>query len=217
MAEQDIEVFLDESTLGTAGVSKLRAIAARAKLLEPLLAGSLTSSQALVLARLIANTTEFELRSITQLLVAGSLGLDTWHRIMASEVSSGHAASALAASSMAEPDAPLLDSLRPKVQEQFGYLNRFRGRLLSGELLLGQEAVAYAGLYGAATWAVGQNVHRDLRFQKGATVYVNVLGATEHCVKCIDEEAKGWVPIGELSPIGSRDCKVRCACYFLYA
>jgi hypothetical protein len=36
--------------------------------------------------------------------------------------------------------------------------------------------------------------------------------ASDSCEGCIREERRGWVAIGELVPIGDRNCLTRCRC-----
>jgi hypothetical protein len=50
----------------------------------------------------------------------------------------------------------------------------------------------------------------------GKTEEENQLHPAEHCQSCLDEAARGWVPIGTLIPIGQRDCLGRCRCTISY-
>jgi hypothetical protein len=42
------------------------------------------------------------------------------------------------------------------------------------------------------------------------------LGIAEHCPECLADSARGFVRIGTLGSIGSRQCRTNCACRFLY-
>lgn len=45
----------------------------------------------------------------------------------------------------------------------------------------------------------------------------NVLHPADHCDGCLGEDARGWVPIGQLVPIGRRDCLTHCRCSMQFA
>ena len=57
--------------------------------------------------------------------------------------------------------------------------------------------------------------------EQGKTECRNVLGPADHCEganSCIEQTAKGWVPIGggAMVPIGSRLCLSNCRCRLEY-
>jgi hypothetical protein len=51
---------------------------------------------------------------------------------------------------------------------------------------------------------------------RGFDLYLNVLSDAEHCGGCIEETAKGWIPVGTGTPIGARDCMSGCKCHWEY-
>lgn len=71
-------------------------------------------------------------------------------------------------------------------------------------------------------YALGQ---REAALAAGLKYERNVLTAAEHCTPrpgddtpdCPGETSRGWVPIGELSPIGARVCMSNCKCFLEFS
>ncbi len=93
--------------------------------------------------------------------------------------------------------------IRDAEDDTYLHSARFISRLLS-------YVEAARGTYEAARNASSQDA--------GYTMERSVLGGETHsCQQCLDEDAKGWSPIGSLIPIGERTCLNNCRCSFLYS
>ena len=57
--------------------------------------------------------------------------------------------------------------------------------------------------------SIKRDEHKDAGFDEERSVLDE--GAL-HCADCPAEAAKGWVPVGELTPIGERECMTKCRC-----
>lgn len=101
------------------------------------------------------------------------------------------------------------------VRSQYVYLNKFAGQISAG-LTLDGRFIGRVQLYAEAArrtfYAFLSVVMRD----KGYTEERNILHPAEHCDGCVGETARGWVDIGELIPVGERDCLGRCKCTIEY-
>lgn len=106
--------------------------------------------------------------------------------------------------------------LGPRLKTQYKYLDNFAGQVSRGEVALDGRFLQRADLYGQAGrgtyWQVNSRVHNEA----GYTEERNVLNEAEHCDGCLAESARGWVSIGELVPIGERDCHANDRCEIEY-
>jgi hypothetical protein len=156
------------------------------------------------------------MQQLAQELRAGQLSGETWYVEMRQLVKDVHLYNAAAAkggwAQLAEQDYGRVGRL---VREQYRYLNRFaeqigQGLPLDGRFL--QRAQLYAEAGRRTFYALMGSVMRD----KGLTEERNLLHVAEHCQDCIDQTVRGWVPIGSLMPVGTRDCLGRCKCSIDY-
>jgi hypothetical protein len=99
------------------------------------------------------------------------------------------------------------------VKVQYGFFNDFAALVESGQVLPGQGLIGRAGLYGANAYPIYQYFVGDREKAAGAKEERNILGSRgASCSGCIGESARGWVKIGKMIPIGSRQCRARCRC-----
>lgn len=103
--------------------------------------------------------------------------------------------------------------LTAQVVAQESYLKNFEAQVVAGSQ--SPEGIpARAAMYGHAVWGTALNTQRQVVIDSGEmTEEINILGGENHCEECPAESAKGWVPIGTLKPIGSRQCLVLCRCH----
>lgn len=99
-----------------------------------------------------------------------------------------------------------------RMKEQLKFLDNF-ARDIDRGLPLDGRFLRRAGLYALSG---RETAHRTQTLQMQTRAFDeerSVLGVAEHCPVCVDEAAKGWVPIGTLIPIGRRQClgNDRCA------
>lgn len=102
-----------------------------------------------------------------------------------------------------------------RVREQYGYLAQFVDEMKAGlpaDGIAARRAESYADAGRTAYHAVERNAQRDA----GATEERSVLSPADHCDECIVEDAKGFQPIGQMKPIGQRECLNGCQCRVEY-
>lgn len=158
-----------------------------------------------------------DMKACARQLIDGQITLDEFQRRVAAMIESNfwEAAFALFGPSLWLFPAILL-LVKQLVEQQLAWLRglvldiRFGRQRLDGTLL------RRIGLYGSAAWSALLEFSRRLAVIQGYTSEMNVLGMAEHCQGCIDETAKGWVPIGALVPIGQRTCLSNCKCRYVF-
>lgn len=104
------------------------------------------------------------------------------------------------------------------LRREFSYLNRFANELdnIPVNAVLTDEFVRRAGSYANAGYSTYQSGVRAREIRFGGRQERNVLGAADHCEECLEMTARGWVPAGTLTPIGSRICNSGCRCYYQF-
>lgn len=157
------------------------------------------------------------MRDMSDALRQGKMSLPKWQNAMRREMKNIHLWNAAGArGGWAQMSAADFGRLGPAMKRQYQYLERFavqieQGLPLDGRFLRRAEMYAEAGR--GTYHQVDELAHRE----RGHTQERNILDAgAESCGECEDESSRGWVPIGELVPIGGRTCKTRCRCFIEY-
>lgn len=149
-------------------------------------------------------------------LVSGLLRLAGWFTGSLDQLVSHHFGGLLALTNGATPPDPALADLEARVNQQAGYLARFRKAIADG-LPLGPGAIARAASYGDAIWSTAGNVFRGMHVATKAEER-RFLGSAvlDHCEVCPEQAGLGWQPIGTLPEIGDTPCGIHCGCRFAY-
>lgn len=101
------------------------------------------------------------------------------------------------------------------LRDQYGYLRNLAVAIAGGLLLdgrFGQRMTMYVQA-GRATYHRTERAEMALR---GFNEERNLRSAADSCAGCLAASASGWVPIGTLTPVGSRDCMSNCRCALEY-
>lgn len=146
-----------------------------------------------------------------------SVPADEWALRMAGiSVTSALVAGAFAAGGWAQ-----LDLVRRDVEEhlaaELGYLDAFADDVADGRVPRDGRFVRRAMLYGAAGWGLYMLLRGREARRRGYGEERSILDpGAEHCAECAGEADRGWRPLGELVPIGSRQCRGGCRCRMEY-
>ncbi len=120
-------------------------------------------------------------------------------------------AAALARGGFAAIDHDTALLVGERLAVQFGYLDAFAASVQGGEF--GPAAVARLMQYGsAAIRGTFSAVVRQDAGKRGLTQERNILGSSDSCRECPALSAQGWVALGSLPEVGSRECYGNCAC-----
>lgn len=150
-------------------------------------------------------------------LRSGRISLIEWERLMRINIKDAHLYSrALAKGGWAQMTQSDFGKVGRVVKDQYAYLNRFASQLEDG-LLLDGRFVARTEMYVEAGRSSYYNALDEVQLLAGFEFEQNILHSAEHCNGCIEETAKGVVPIGSLLQIGDRDCLTRCKCEKVYS
>lgn len=156
---------------------------------------------------------QLRVRDLSNQLRTGSVSLDTWWQEMRTAVKDANLYSAAAArGGWAQMTAADYGAVGAAVKKQYAYLDRFVGELDAGGVALDGRFLRRAMSYLDSGRVMYERVTETMDEDRGMTEERNLLGVAEHCADCLGETARGWVPIGELIPIGDRICRNHCRC-----
>jgi hypothetical protein len=158
-----------------------------------------------------------DMSSLTAALRSGYATVAEWQLGMARLVRTNHlAAAAAAAGGVAQLDEGARNLVQKKIETQLGHLEKFAKQVETGRQPLGGQFDLRVKMYSNSARGTGHTIARQVAITAGVEMARNVLGDAEHCSDCLDESAKGTVPIDELSEPGTRQCLVNCQCTIEY-
>lgn len=164
------------------------------------------------------------LRTLAESLRSGQITLAEFQTSMIREVKSAalsHAAAAKGGwAQMTQADYGRVGRfLRQGIgnqQGQYEYLARFIEDIESGRQPLNGAFLRRAEMYAQGGRTLYHEVERREMGKLGFDQERSVLSGAEHCPGCISEAQRRWVAIGEIVPIGQRDCKSNDRCRIIY-
>lgn len=165
----------------------------------------------------VTDAAKARVTATSQALLDGKLSLVDWQTQMMAAIKDAHLTAAMAAHGgrdmMSNADWGWTGQ---RIREQYDYLRNFAAEVANGQQPMDGRLTNRATLYSdAATSTYEAMQARDAKNSGQAMEERNVLGPvkTEHCSGCLAENARGWVPLGALVPVGQRSpCRSRCRC-----
>lgn len=150
-------------------------------------------------------------------LQAGRLTLAEWQVATARQLKAAHLASAAAArggwAQMTQAD---YGRVGHRLRDEYAYLSRLAGQIADGTQALDGRLLTRLTLYAQGPRGTYHEQERAGMREAGYIEERNQLGGGESCDGCQAQTARGWVPIGSLTPVGARDCLSNCKCALQY-
>jgi hypothetical protein len=159
-----------------------------------------------------------EVQRLSRALVNGNMSIAEWQLSTAKEIKSMHLASAsLAKGGWAQMGPREFGKVGNTLRNEYGYLAKFGEQVKSGEQKLDGSLISRANLYAQGSRGTYHAIEAQGMLAEGKEQCRNVLGGSDHnCQGCLDETAKGWQMVGEMIPIGERECMANCRCSVEY-
>jgi hypothetical protein len=179
-------------------------------------------AQATVRAELDAtlDRAEKNIISLAESLRTGRISLADWQAQMAREIKNIHLASgALAKGGWSQMAPADWGRVGQKLRFHYERLGNFARQIADGTQRLDGTLARRAALYVQAGRNTYHAVEQREMLARGMVEERNIRHAGDSCEgenSCIGESARGWVPIGEMVPIGARICLSRCRCSVEY-
>lgn len=99
---------------------------------------------------------------------------------------------------------------------QYTFLRDFGKQVAAGKQVLDGRFLARMVLYAREGRTLYHITEVREHLIRGFTKYKNVLHPADHCSDCVAQTEKGFVEIGELIPIGDRQCRSNDKCSYAY-
>lgn len=158
-----------------------------------------------------------KLKSLAAKLTKGEINFAEWQLQSMATIKALHVGMALAANGGLNNTSPSdLGYIGNLVKEQYKYFRNMVKDIRQGKQSLDGSLIARVGLYAQASRGTYEDMVERAAKSEGATESKSELGAADHCAECVSESQRGWVPIGDLIPIGDRTCKQNCHCMIVY-
>jgi hypothetical protein len=161
-------------------------------------------------------------------LLKGDLPIGLWQSLMRDEVMAMHLVAAAATAGGFERALSRAETLRPMLGFHLERLDRFARQLESGGLDLNGDLFARSELYANAARMTRFNLDVEMREEVGVQQARRVRTILESCPGCVrlaggldvggsvETVNRGFIPIGELVPLGGEECLMNCLCYVQY-
>ena len=148
------------------------------------------------------------MRAVSQQLRDGDISLAEWQTQMMQQIKTTHLASGVMQrggwQQMTQADFGRVGQI---VRREYGFLRALAGDIASGKQKLDGTLARRAALYGQQGRPTSLAFWDSTAAQRGFDEERSVLQPAEHCTECISEDAKGFQPLGQMIPIGSRICR----------
>lgn len=147
----------------------------------------------------------------------GSVSIEAFRDELFRGVKDVHIASGLAAYGGREAMTPeRWGYLGSRTRAQYGYARKFIASIVDGTQPLNGRLAVRAAMYAEAGRTTYEEVRAREAKRRGYTEERNILHSRESCSQCRALSGQGWVEIGKLPPIGTRECMSRCRCTIEY-
>ena len=175
----------------------------------------------------VSNETSLRMKKNTQQLIAGIIMLSVWYSRMRDLMKALYKTVwILSIGGFVFDDDTQRNLFYLFVLLHFNYLDNFSEQINDGRQPLDGFAMTRAGMYGEYGHGLWQNIKLVNGSAYGMTEGKRRLGVNEdHCTEkenpnsgrpgCVELAKLGWVPIGEVVPIGDAICYTHCHCEIL--
>lgn len=144
---------------------------------------------------------------------AGRISLEAWRVEMMDVIKHVHLGSATLAKGgrgmMTQEDYGRVGQI---VRDQYSFLEDWTQEIARGEASLGQALTSRARQYVTAGRLTYVAVRSADVGNVGFDQERSILSQAEHCATCVQQDALGWQPRGQMIPIGQRECHVNDKC-----
>jgi hypothetical protein len=157
-------------------------------------------------------------RGWNEALRSGRDSLQEWRTNMRTLIREGHLfATAAAKGGWAQLTQADYGRAGAMIKKEYAFLDRLALRLSQGSQPLDGNFQQYSIMYANAPRETYHQTERDRRTEAGYRYERNVRHSSDSCGGCVGASARGWVLIGTNPPIGARDCRRNCLCWFEYS
>lgn len=158
----------------------------------------------------LIDRSKVEAKRITKRYADGAITYEKWYEAMVSLIESAQ----IVAASVGRGGRELVENwgkVASRVAWQQDFLPRF-GRDIASDKLSEAQTANRAGMYADASYVTYQNEAMDAQKDGSGVMARLITNSAEGCSECAADEAEGWMPLDEMTPIGERICQAFCRC-----
>jgi hypothetical protein len=160
-----------------------------------------------------ADTASEHLAHLSARLLSGELRLSEWQMEAMRTIRLGHVAAGVVAHGGRAKMTPAdWGFIGRRIRDEYGYLRDFANGIEAGAVPLDGRIAARAALYGQGIRPTFEAMRSRDAAGYGYQAERSVMHPAEHCSECVNEAGRGWVELGSIVPIGSRQCLANCHC-----
>lgn len=158
------------------------------------------------------------LRSLAESYRDGSISIEAYRDGLFAEIKSVHIAASLAGyGGRNAMNASRWGHVGARIKSEYQYARGLLQDIIDGSQPINGRLTSRTAMYANAGRSTYEAVRGRERNEAGDKYERSVLHAQESCTECVTEASRGWVPIGELVPIGERRCLSNCRCTMEYS
>jgi hypothetical protein len=160
--------------------------------------------------------TQAQMLLLSRQLQAHTITLAQWQGGIAKLSKRLHVAAALAAGGTGTFTPQQSGRLGAILKRQYQALDSLAADIATGKQKLDGTLLNRTRLYaqaGRSTWEAIRGGAQQIAGQREAK---RIRHSADSCPGCISEAARGWVPVAQLAPIGSQQCRSNCLCTVAY-
>lgn len=162
------------------------------------------------------DATKAKIKADAELFTSGKISHDEFFVRLETDIKRMHSGVAqIASGGKAQMTNTLNGRLGSRVRQQLSYLQKFERAVANDEFPL-TGVVNRAMLYADSAVGTYEGMRQGLMVDSGMTEAKNMLGDAIHCSECPELSARGYIPINEMPPVGSRECGPRDRCSVEY-
>lgn len=158
-----------------------------------------------------------DMREVSESLRAGNISLADWQIEMMRLIKITHTSAALVSSGgVAHMTQATWGRVGAIVKNEYQFLRNYANDIASGKQKLDGTFLRRSMLYGNQGSSTYYRLNNIAMAERGFDEERSVLNPADHCDDCVAEENKGFQPIGQMIPIGRRQCRSNCKCSVEY-
>jgi hypothetical protein len=156
--------------------------------------------------------TQTEMLALSAQLQAHTISLAQWQGGMARLSKRLHVVAALAAGGTGTFTPQQAGRLGAILKRQYRALDTLAQQIATGRQKLDGTLGNRTRLFAQAGRSTWEAIRGGAEIQAGKAQARRVRHVLDSCPGCITEAARGWVPVAEVAPIGSQECRTWCKC-----
>lgn len=161
----------------------------------------------------VMDASSAQMAKLSEQLRAGELSLAEWQAGMMQQIKTTHlAAGAMQRGGWQQMTQADFGRVGRIVRREYRFLDSLAREINFGKQKLDGTLARRARQYGQAGRQSYYQFWDNEIDKRGFDEERSVLNPADHCKGCLSEAAKGWQPLGQMIPLGQRDCRANDRC-----